>query len=221
MKDRLWPASMAALTIHGLMIAAMALGITYPQGNSPQHFRAEVMFVSEPRQEKGANRSLNPSRVKEDDLEQSKATDEGCISPRKNQQRKNLSTAAHPAPAMPLALRADLISHRGEGKQPEKASDNSIPFTSGYPSGELNDAFPIFNPPPIYPNEAKRRGIQGVVLVRLSLTQTGIVDKATALPPRTDPLLEEAALTAAHTWRFKPGIRTLEVPIEFKLEASP
>lgn len=220
MKDRLWPASMAALTIHGLMIAAMALGITYPQGNSPQHLRAEVTFVSEPRQEKEANRSLNPSRVKEDDLEQSKATDEGCISPRKNQQRKNLSAAAHSKPAIRPCLPADS-SHKGRGKQLEKASDRPMPSAGGYPFGEPNDAIPIFNPPPIYPNEAKRRGIQGIVLVQLSLTQTGVVDKATALLPHADTLLEEAALTAVRTWRFRPGARTLEVPIEFKLEASP
>jgi TonB family protein len=49
--------------------------------------------------------------------------------------------------------------------------------------------------------------------------ETGGVDNAITLPPHIDPLLEEAALRAVHKWRFKPGARTLEVPIEFKLEA--
>lgn len=218
MKDRLWPASMAALTIHGLMIAAMALGITYPQGNSPQHLRAEVTFVSESGQEKGASGLLSSSIVREVDSEQREEAGEEYLSSRKNHQKRNLSAAAHSTPTIRPCLPADS-SHKERGKQLEKASDRPIPSVGGYPSGEPNDAIPIFNPPPIYPNEAKRRGIEGIVLVQLSLTQTGVVDKATALLPRADTLLEEAALAAVRTWRFKPGIRTLEVPIEFKLEA--
>ncbi|MGV8949152.1 MAG: energy transducer TonB [Candidatus Paracaedibacter sp.] len=225
MKDGLWPAGIAALTIHGLMVAAMAfgitppLGITSPQGTSPQDFRAEVTFLSE--LEKGASELLTSSFAEEANLKQIKETDEQCLSSRKNQQSRNLSAALYPAPAAQVRLRADT-SHRGGGKQPEKVSDSLIFSKSGnpgHPYGEQNEATPIFNPPPLYPNEAKRRGIQGVVLVRLTLTQTGIVDKATALLPRADTLLEDAALTAVHTWRFKPGIKTLEVPIEFKLES--
>jgi TonB family protein len=221
MKDRLWSAGIAALSLHGLMIAAMALGISYPQGNFPQPFRAEVTFVSEPGQVKRASRLLTSSFAEEANLKQIKETDEQCLSSRKNQQSRNLSAALYPAPAAQVRLRADT-SHRGGGKQPEKVSDSLIFSKSGnpgHPYGEQNEASPIFNPPPLYPNEAKRRGIQGVVLVRLTLTQTGIVDKATALLPRADTLLEDAALTAVHTWRFKPGIKTLEVPIEFKLES--
>ena len=46
MKERFWPASIAALGIHGFVIGAMALGIPYPQGASLQNFQAEVVFIS-------------------------------------------------------------------------------------------------------------------------------------------------------------------------------
>jgi len=208
MKERLWPAGIAALVLHSLMIAAIALGLPYPQGMSPQDFRAEVMFTS--------------PLVGEVNSEQREEASEAYLPLQTNYQGHNPWVAAHPASTPPLRLRTDL-SCKGRGKQPisklKISKTAEKPVSGGHPAGETNDAFPIFNPPPIYPDEAKRKGMQGVVLVRLSLTETGSVDKATTLSPRIDPLLEEAALNALYKWKFKPGVRTLEVPIEFKLEA--
>jgi periplasmic protein TonB len=200
-KERLWPAGIAALVLHSLMIAAMALGITYPQGISLQDFRAEVVFTS--------------PLVGEVDSERREEEGEGYLPLETKHQEENTSAAAYPLPPTPLRLRAHL-SHKGR-KQPVKTSASPIPSSGGHLSGEA-DAIPVFTPSPVYPEEAKRKGIQGIVLVRLFLEKTGAVDKAITLPPRTNPLLEDAALTAVHTWRFKPGVRTLEVPIEFKLE---
>jgi protein TonB len=76
---------------------------------------------------------------------------------------------------------------------------------------------PLYNPPPVYPREARRKKVQGVVLVYLSVTPDGAVNQAITLPPRQDPLLEQAALKAVRQWKFHPGARALEVPIEFKL----
>jgi TonB family protein len=84
-------------------------------------------------------------------------------------------------------------------------------------TSEPNHSIPIFNPPPIYPREARRKKVQGVVMVRASLSEEGAVSGATTIPPRIDPLLEEAALRAIRQWRFNPGVRVIEVPIEFKL----
>ncbi len=189
MKERLWPASIAALAMHGLMIAVMALGVIYPQGVSPQDFCVEVVFAS-------------PCEKKTSGSErESHAEDQP---PRKITEVSHLKKASQQSEAKAVLKKTNFEPSFSEG---------------GHPTGETYDAFPIFNPPPIYPYEAKRKRIQGVVLVRLSLTETGVVDRATTLPPRVDPLLEDAALRALHTWRFKPGARTLEVPIEFKLEA--
>lgn len=189
MKERLWPAGIAAFAIHGLMIAAMALGITYPRGTSLQDFQAEVVFASPC--EKRTSGSETESHEEEDQP------------PKKTTQVTQLKKSSQQSGAKAVLKKTNFEPSSSDG---------------GYPTGETNDVFPIFNPPPIYPHEAKRKRVQGVVLVRLSLNETGVVDKAITLPPRIDPLLEEAALTAIHQWRFKPGVRTLEVPIEFKLE---
>lgn len=188
MKERLWPMGIAAFITHGLMIAALALGISYPQGVSSQDFRVEVMFMSEPGQEKGTSEA-----------------------PREFREEPPINKVTKIFQAKKSSM------HSGKKMAAKTTSFKLLSSPAGHPSGEADATFPIFNPPPIYPYEAKRKRLQGIVLVQLSLTETGTVHKATTLPPRMDPLLEDAALSAIYKWRFKPGPRTLEVPIEFKL----
>lgn len=220
-KEHLWPAGIAALAMHGLMIAAMALGVTYPEGTSPNDFRVDVMFMPESRQEKGVSSLLA-----------------SVILPSHCEERSDVAIQGPKArsDALPLDRHALCACDDGNylsnlnpvtqfkpskkrGEQPAKASAKSTPSSAGQPSVEAYDVAHIFNPPPIYPYEAKQKRLQGVVLIQLFLTENGAVHKAVPLPPHIDPLLEDAALNAVYTWRFGPGDRILEVPIEFKLEA--
>lgn len=105
-----------------------------------------------------------------------------------------------------------------------KSYDASIQTkkSSGVPtpcSSEGVNCEPLYNPPPVYPREARRKKIEGIVHIRLSVSTEGAVDQAKVLPPRINPILEEAALQAVLKWKFKPTATVLEVPIEFKLEA--
>lgn len=127
--------------------------------------------------------------------------------------KKELEIPSHSSPAaLPRSL------PQGERyKQPVHFSSPLRGRSSPEVAGERGHPCPLYNPPPVYPLEARRRKMQGVVLVRLSLTGTGEVSQATPLPPRIGFVLEEAALTAVYKWRFKPGVATVEVPIEFRL----
>lgn len=217
MKESIWAAGVAALAMHGAMIAAIALGTAGLQGISPHNFSVEVMFVSgsETRTSNSQEESEGyPSEAHKETLPQrihntSAAQENNPLAP---ELRK--AAISEKSEVTPVKLKVSKSIQKAVG---EKASLSSVSSVGGQPSGEVSDAFPIFNPPPIYPREARRKRIQGVVMIQLSLTEAGAVDKATALPPCMDPLLEDAALKAIHKWRFKPGVRTLEVPIEFKL----
>lgn len=219
MKERLWPAGVTALLMHGFAIAAIAFGLTGQKGTAPQDFHVEVMFASE--QDKGFTSPLAQAWVREVDSERREEGGEGYVSLKIKNQEKKLPVALNPSPVTPLCLRADL-SHKGRGKEQPKSDVGKITSMSsseeGQSSGGAHDPFPTFNPAPVYPLEARRKKIEGIVLVRVSLSERGTVDKAIPLPPRNNPLLEEAALEAIQKWKFKPGILTLEVPIEFKLE---
>jgi periplasmic protein TonB len=65
---------------------------------------------------------------------------------------------------------------------------------------------------PIYPPEAMAAGIQGVVVVEVSIDAEGHVRGAKVL--RSIPELDEAALVAVRQWEFAPAIsRGVAVPV--------
>lgn len=81
------------------------------------------------------------------------------------------------------------------------------------------------NPPPAYPLVARRRGIEGRVLVRAEVQPDGSCSRAEIKTGSGSDLLDQAALEAVRKWRFVPARKGnqvltawVEVPITFKLE---
>lgn len=81
------------------------------------------------------------------------------------------------------------------------------------------------NPPPIYPTMARRRGIEGRVLVRAEVLADGTCNQVELRKTSGYELLDQAALEAVKKWRFVPARKGsqsiaawVEVPITFKLE---
>ena len=58
--------------------------------------------------------------------------------------------------------------------------------------------------PPIYPVSARESGVQGVVIVEVTVTRDGKVDSARIL--RSIPVLDQAALDAVQQWEFAPTV---------------
>ncbi|GAO36696.1 energy transducer TonB [Sulfuricella sp. T08] len=83
----------------------------------------------------------------------------------------------------------------------------------------------LSNPPPAYPLAARRRGIEGTVLVRAEISAGGECQRAELKKTSGHEMLDHAALEAVKKWRFMPAKRGsqavvawVEVPITFKLE---
>lgn len=83
----------------------------------------------------------------------------------------------------------------------------------------------LSNPPPTYPLSARRRGIEGTVLVRAEIAAGGECLRAELKKSSGAEVLDQAALEAVKKWRFVPAKRGnqavvawVEVPITFKLE---
>jgi periplasmic protein TonB len=62
---------------------------------------------------------------------------------------------------------------------------------------------PISNPQPAYPADAKAAGIEGTVVVKYVVTETGAVTNIQIV--RGPPELHAAVLAAMRTWRFRPA----------------
>lgn len=81
------------------------------------------------------------------------------------------------------------------------------------------------NPPPVYPLSARRRGIEGRVMVRAEVQADGSCSRVELKTTSGFDLLDQAALEAVKKWRFVPARKGnqavtawVEVPISFKLE---
>ena len=64
---------------------------------------------------------------------------------------------------------------------------------------------------PVYPADAKERGVEGVIAVVLVVAGDGSVERASAAAG--DPSLVSAALSAVRLWRFTPVLLNGE-PVE-------
>ena len=80
------------------------------------------------------------------------------------------------------------------------------------------------NPPPVYPLAARRRGIEGTVVIRAQVLEDGNCHHASLRKSSGHDMLDQAALAAVKAWRFIParrGTQTIsawiEVPITFRL----
>ena len=131
-----------------------------------------------------------------------------CEEPRSDQE-----AAQAPSPTTPRER------HLKKAQKKRSPSPTAATPALTLPRSGISHSSPIYAPAPIYPFEARRKKIQGVVVVRLFLTETGKVHNTIPLSPHANPILESAALTAVHEWRFRPGTQIVEIPIEFKLKA--
>ncbi|MBZ0104797.1 MAG: energy transducer TonB [Sulfuricella denitrificans] len=81
------------------------------------------------------------------------------------------------------------------------------------------------NPPPAYPLSARRRGIEGRVLVKAEVLADGSCNRVELKKTSGFDPLDQAALEAVRKWRFVPARKGsqsisawVEVPITFKLD---
>lgn len=80
---------------------------------------------------------------------------------------------------------------------------------------------------PVYPNQARRRNQQGVVLVEVRLDAQGAQRERRLLRSSGVGSLDQAALTAVAGWQFRAEVRDgqavpsrLHIPIQFTLASS-
>lgn len=82
----------------------------------------------------------------------------------------------------------------------------------------------IDNPPPTYPDLARRRGWEGDVLLRLTITAKGDVEKVVVLESSGHRLLDRSALRQVRRWQFRaaqqngrPVTSEVDLPVKFRL----
>ena len=124
-------------------------------------------------------------------------------------------TAADSAPTVPAAAAASSAPSPAETGSAQTASVSAPRFDAAY----------LHNPKPPYPLLARRRGVEGKVLLKVQVSAAGLAEQVQVAQSSGHDSLDEAALNTVRTWRFVPAQRgdnpvaaAVLVPITFKLE---
>ncbi len=107
---------------------------------------------------------------------------------------------------------------------PTPVSANAAPAAPAYVPPSSQAAY-LNNPKPVYPHAARRRGMQGTVLLSVRVGAEGRALGVALKESSGFALLDRAAQEAVAAWRFVPASRagrpveaSVEVPIRFALE---
>jgi len=80
------------------------------------------------------------------------------------------------------------------------------------------------NPPPLYPEAARRLRQEGLVILLVEVSENGSAQKSSIKQTSGHTILDDAALNAVKDWKFRPGslggipfTSQVEVPLRFKL----
>jgi protein TonB len=86
------------------------------------------------------------------------------------------------------------------------------------------DAGALNNPAPTYPALARRRGIEGMVLLEVEVDAQGLPAKIQIATSSQAEMLDQAAIDAVRNWHFIPAMRggepvagVVRVPVRFRL----
>jgi protein TonB len=139
--------------------------------------------------------------------------------------------AAAPRPVLrPLATPAPQpapVASSPPAAEPAPAADSpSETARSEEPLVEArSDVAALNNPKPSYPLAARRRGIEGRVLLAARVSAEGACTDVRLKQSSGHALLDESALSAVRRWRFVPAHRGaaavdswVDVPVSFRLE---
>ncbi len=80
------------------------------------------------------------------------------------------------------------------------------------------------NPDPVYPSEARKKGYQGVVMLRVEVLTSGLVGRIEVKKSSGYEVLDQSALAAVKKWKFVPAKKEdvavsvwVSIPIKFHL----
>jgi TonB family protein len=93
--------------------------------------------------------------------------------------------------------------------------------------GGIQESKLIYKVVPVYPEKAKREGLQGTVKLTVIINEDGLVYEIRTNPDN-NPILEEAAIEAVKEWKYSPTLMLGEpvpvmatVTVTFRLSDSP
>ncbi|MFD2178138.1 energy transducer TonB [Veronia pacifica] len=121
--------------------------------------------------------------------------------------------------------RSEPVSEKAETKVDSKSNIDIVKKSDGKPLLVEKPTYKVKPIPPRYPRSARRRGLEGKLLVEVWLSQSGEQVKHVLLRSSGHSQLDRAALKAIKNWKFsgiaQNGVaiaHRVRIPVHFKLD---
>jgi protein TonB len=108
-----------------------------------------------------------------------------------------------------------------------KASASETSGAAADARGEVRASVPLYdqNPAPVYPAAARRRNLEGTVMLEVLVNREGQAAQVRVLRGSGHALLDRSALDGVRRWRFTPALSGgrpqemwVQVPVRFQLK---
>lgn len=111
-------------------------------------------------------------------------------------------------PDLRVASEAPATTTPGRGVPPRAIQHGAVAkFSKGVGEGRDAgiEAVPLETPSPVYPEAARRGNLQGIVIAEIRIDPQGRVESARAAEGSGSAILDDAALAAVKSWRYRPA----------------
>ncbi len=152
-----------------------------------------------------------------------------AVTPPEPKPEKELPRPAAKTPAptkMQLRLSFDINTRLPVGPGTLELPPPEMVLVGGVGLGDVFEASQLDAPltvltriPPLYPPNAKQRGIEGWVTIRFLVTEDGAVKDVSVLASHPPGVFERTVKNSVSGWRFQPG--TVEgIPVRTRVETT-
>lgn len=210
-----WMATLASLGLHGAALAAlMATGASVPPVTEPPALAVE--WVNWPKIVPEPSPSVRPAVALV--AAPAKVRSKSAVTRRPAAAASSHIARAEAADVPQPAASGEGSALSGSEQENGNATPGPVATAPGYRLGDAR------TPAPDYPWSARRRGVEGRVVVRLYVDAHGNPVEVEVLHSSGDAALDRAALTTLWQWRLHPATAhgqavggQVVVPILFKL----
>lgn len=138
-----------------------------------------------------------------------------------------IQTASFPGITVPAKNDTTVMEFKGKSYSMNSDNTNETQNHSSYVNTVI--AYPLYkeNTPPVYPEIARVRGYEGIVLLSAEILPSGRVGEIKIRKSSGYAILDQSALQAVKPWKFEPAKKAgspftawVELPIKFILNSN-
>ena len=220
-----------SLLIHFAVVALLVFGLSSNLISPPKLNGINLVWVSLDTKSKNNGVIIQKSRLEQQSLAVEKVTKKTANTEKPDSKPETAQIFAAATTTKELTNTILLAKYDVSGTDAKEQSHKATGYSANQTTGDKSDlniviAYPLYkkNSPPAYPEIARLRGYEGIVLVFAEILPDGRVGNMKIRKSSGYAILDQSAIEAVKPWKFEPAKKSgnpftvwVELPIKFIL----